>query len=136
MGEGLRVSVKIAMDEPRIADLLEELAGSLNVTISSAEGLLRQTRRKVIGVIGKKHPRWAEKLGRTYGEGELVKEVELTQEFFSEVKGKCTEQTDKVIEEMEGMIYGEAKIVSIVVPVMFDRATQSEADPPLVERCI
>jgi transposase len=76
------------------------------------KGLLRQARQRVLRVIGKKYPRCAERLGKTYGEGdakgrrateeELVKEVELTRAFFSEAKGRYTEQTDKVIEEMEG----------------------------------
>ncbi|MEW6141455.1 MAG: hypothetical protein AB1733_24800, partial [Thermodesulfobacteriota bacterium] len=78
-------------------------------------------------VIGKKYPLCAKKLGETYGEGdtqgrrvteeELVKEVELTREFFTEAKGRYTEQTDKTIEQMEGMLYGEEeKIVSLIDP--------------------
>ena len=97
-----------------------------NVAIPTTVGLLRQARQKVLRVIGKKYPRCAERLGKTYGEGdakgrrateeELVKEVELTRAFFSEAKGRYTEQTDKVIEEMEGMLYGEDKVVSLVDP--------------------
>jgi IS5 family transposase len=46
----------------------------------------------------------------------LVKEVELTRAFFSEAKGKYTGETDKIISEMEGMLYGEEKVVSLVDP--------------------
>jgi IS5 family transposase len=97
-----------------------------NVAIPSTVALLRQARRKVLGVIGKKYPVCAKKLEERYGEGdsrgrrateeELVKEVELTRAFFSEAKGRYTEETDKTIEQMEGMLYGEEKIVSLVDP--------------------
>ncbi len=97
-----------------------------NVAIPSTVGLLRQARKRVLRVIGKKYPVCAKRLGETYGEGaskgrrtteeELVKEVELTREFFTEVRGRYTEETDKVIEEMEGMLYGEEKVVSLVDP--------------------
>jgi len=97
-----------------------------NVAIPSTVGLLRQARKKVLRVIGKKYPVCARKLGESYGEGnsqgrrateeELVKEVELTRTFFSEAKGRYTEETDKVISEMEGMLYGEEKVASLVDP--------------------
>jgi IS5 family transposase len=97
-----------------------------NVAIPSTVGLLRQARRRVLRVIGKKYPRCAKRLEETYGEGDvkgrrateedLVREVELTRAFFSEAKGKYTEETDRVISEMEGMLYGDEKIVSLVDP--------------------
>lgn len=97
-----------------------------NVAIPSTVGLLRQARRKVLRVIGKKYPVCAKELEQAYGEGdskgrrateeELVKEVELTRAFFSEAMGKYTEETDKTIGQMEGMLYGEEKIVSLVDP--------------------
>jgi len=97
-----------------------------DVAIPSTVGLLRQARKRVLKVIGKRYPLCAEKLGETYGEGdrrgrrateeELVAEVELTRAFFLEAKGKYTEETDRVIEEMEGMLYGEEKVVSLVDP--------------------
>ena len=97
-----------------------------NVAIPSTVGLLRQAREKVLREIEKRYPVCASKLEETYGKGdrqgrrateeELVREVELTQAFFSEAKGKYTEQTDKVIEQMEGMLYGEEKIASLVDP--------------------
>lgn len=97
-----------------------------NVAIPSTVGLLRQARKKVLRVIGKKYPHCVEKLEQTYGEGdsqgrrateeELVKEVELTRAFFSEAKGKYTEETDQIIAEMEGMLYGEEKVASLVDP--------------------
>jgi hypothetical protein len=34
-------------------------------------------------------------------EEDLVREVELTRAFFSEAKGKYTEETDRIISEME-----------------------------------
>ncbi len=95
-----------------------------NVAIPSTVGLLRQARKKVLRVIGKKYPVCAKKLEETYGGGdsqgrrvteeELVREVELTRAFFTEARGKYTEQTDKTIEQLEGMLYGEEKIVSLV----------------------
>lgn len=97
-----------------------------NVAIPSTVGLLRQAREKVFREIEKRYPVCVSKLEETYGKGdrqgrrateeELVREVELTQAFFSEAKGKYTEQTDKVIEQMEGMLYGEEKIASLVDP--------------------
>jgi len=97
-----------------------------NVAIPSTVGLLRQARKKVLRVIGKNYPVCAKKLEETYGEGdlkgrrateeELVKEVELTRAFFSEAKGKYTGETDRIISEMEGMLYGEEKVVSLVDP--------------------
>lgn len=97
-----------------------------DVAIPSTVGLLRQARGRVLRVIGKKYPVCAKKLEETYGEGdakgrrateeELVREVELTREFFSEAKGKYTEETDRVIEQMEGMFYGEEKVASLVDP--------------------
>lgn len=97
-----------------------------NVAIPSTVGLLRQARKKVLRVIEKKYPVCAKKLEESYGEGdpkgrrateeELVKEVELTRAFFSEAKGKYTEETDGVIAEMEGMLYGEEKVTSLVDP--------------------
>lgn len=97
-----------------------------NVAIPSTVGLLRQARGRVLREIGKKYPVCAKRLEETYGEGdrqgrrvteeELMKEVELTRAFFSEAKGKYTEQADKVIEQMEGMLYGEEKIASLVDP--------------------
>jgi len=97
-----------------------------NVAVPSTVGLLRQARKKVLRVIGRRYPVWAEKLAGIYGEGdakgrrateeELVEEVELTRRFFSEAKGKYTEEVDRVISEMEGMLYGEEKVVSLVDP--------------------
>jgi IS5 family transposase len=97
-----------------------------NVAIPSTVGLLRQAREKVLREIEKRYPVCAKRLEETYGKGdqqgrrateeELVKEVELTREFFSEAKGKYTEGTDKVIEQMEGLLYGEEKIASLVDP--------------------
>ena len=97
-----------------------------NVAIPSTVGLLRQARRKVLRVIEKRYPLCARKLEEVYGEGdlkgrrateeELVKEVELTRAFFSEVRGKYTEETDKIISEIEGMLYGEEKVASLVDP--------------------
>lgn len=97
-----------------------------NVAIPSTVGLLRQARKRGLRVIGKKYPRCGKRLEETYGEGdlkgrrateeELVREVELTRALFSEAKGKYTEEIDKVIEEMEGMLYGEEKVVSLVDP--------------------
>jgi len=97
-----------------------------NVAIPSTVGLLRQARNKVLGEIEKRYPVCAKKLEEAYGKGdrqgrrvteeELVREVELTQAFFSEAKGKYTEGTDRVIEEMEGMFYGEEKVASLVDP--------------------
>jgi transposase len=62
-----------------------------NVAIPSTVGLLRQARKKVLRKIEKKYPLCAKKLEETYGEGdsqgrkateeELVREVELTQDF-------------------------------------------------------
>ncbi len=85
-----------------------------NVAIPSTVGLLRQARKKVLRVIGKKYPVCAKRLGEIYGEGdskgrrpteeELVREVELTREFFTEVKGKYTGEADRVIDQMEGML--------------------------------
>ena len=40
----------------------------------------------------------------------------MTRTFFSEAKGRYTEETDKVISEMEGMLYGEEKVASLVDP--------------------
>ena len=84
-----------------------------DVAIPSTVGLLRQARRKVLRVIGKKYPLGAKKLAETYGQGdargrkateeELVKEVEWTRELFRRAKGKYTEETDRIIEELEGM---------------------------------
>lgn len=64
-----------------------------DVAIPSTVGLLRQARRKVLRVMGKKYPICAKKLEENYGEGdfpgrrateeELVKEVELTRALFS-----------------------------------------------------
>jgi IS5 family transposase len=89
-------------------------------------GLLRQARKKVLREIEKKYPLCAKQLEETYGGGdsqgrrateeELVKEVELTQAFFSEAKGKYTEGTDQIITEMEGMLYGKEKVASLVDP--------------------
>lgn len=97
-----------------------------NVAIPSTVGLLRQARKRVLVEIGKRYPRCAKRLEETYGEGdlkgrgateeELVKEVELTRQFFSEVRGRYTGEADKVIEEMEGMLYGDEKVVSLVDP--------------------
>jgi IS5 family transposase len=97
-----------------------------NVAIPSTVGLLRQARKKVLRVIGKKYPVCARKLEESYGEGdsqgrrateeELVKEVELTRAFFSEAKGRYTEGTDQIITEMEEMLYGEEKVASLVDP--------------------
>jgi IS5 family transposase len=97
-----------------------------NVAIPSTVGLLRQARKKVLREIEKKYPLCAQKLEASYGKGdlqgrrateeELVKEVELTRAFFSEAKGKYTEETDRVVEEMEGMLYGEEKVASLVDP--------------------
>lgn len=97
-----------------------------HVAIPSTVGLLRQAREKVLREIEKRYPVCGRKLGETYGkgdrqgrratEGELVREVELTRTFFSEAKGKYTEDADRVIEEMERMLYGEEKIVSLVDP--------------------
>lgn len=42
--------------------------------------------------------------------------MELTKALFSEAKGKDTEENDRVIGELEGMLYGEEKIVSLVDP--------------------
>jgi hypothetical protein len=39
----------------------------------------------------------------------LVREVELTREFFSEAKGKYTEGADRVIAEMKGMLLSKKK---------------------------
>jgi IS5 family transposase len=36
--------------------------------------------------------------------------------LFSEAKGKDTEETDRAIGELEGMLYGEEKVVSLVDP--------------------
>jgi len=97
-----------------------------NVAIPSTVGLLRQARKKVLRVIGKKYPVCARKLEESYREGdsqgrrateeELVKEVELTRAFFSEAKGRYTEGTDQIITEMEEMLYGEEKVASLVDP--------------------
>jgi IS5 family transposase len=97
-----------------------------NVAIPSTVGLLRQARVKVLREIGKTYPVCAKRLEETYGKGdsqgrrateeELIKEVELTQAFFTEAKGKYTEGVDRVIGEMEGMLYGEEKVVSLVDP--------------------
>jgi len=97
-----------------------------NVAIPSTVGLLRQARKRVLRVIGKKYPVCAKKLEETYGEGdsqgrrateeELMKEVELTRELFTQARGRYTEETDRVIGEMEGMLYGEEKVVSLVDP--------------------
>jgi IS5 family transposase len=97
-----------------------------NVAIPSTVGLLRRARKKVLREIERKYPVCAKKLGESYGEGkprgrkvteeELVREVELTRAFFSEAKGKYTEETDRMIAEMEGMFYGEDKIASLVDP--------------------
>jgi IS5 family transposase len=97
-----------------------------NVAIPSTVGLLRQAREKVLREIEKRYPVCAKTLEETYGKGdrqgrrvteeELVREVELTQAFFSEAKGKYTEETDQAIEQMEGMLYGEEKIASLVDP--------------------
>ena len=97
-----------------------------DVAIPSTVGLLRQARRKVLRVIGKKYPLGAKKLAETYGqvasrgrkatEEELVKEVEWTRELFRRAKGKYTEETERIIEELEGMLYGEEKVVSLVDP--------------------
>lgn len=97
-----------------------------NVAIPSTVGVLRQARKRVLRVIGRKYPVCAKKLEEAYGEGdsqgrrateeELMKEVELTRELFTEARGRYTEETDRVIGEMEGMLYGEQKIVSLVDP--------------------
>ncbi len=97
-----------------------------NVAIPSTVGLLRQARRKVLREIEKKYPICVKKLGETYGGGdaqgrrateeELIKEVELTRALFSEAKGKYTEEADRVIGEMERMLYGEEKVASLVDP--------------------
>jgi IS5 family transposase len=97
-----------------------------NVAIPSTMGLLRQARRKVLREIKKKYPVCAKRLEETYGSGdtqgrrateeELVKEVELTRSFFSEAKGKYTEETDRVMGEIEGMLYGEEKVALLVDP--------------------
>jgi hypothetical protein len=62
------------------------------VAIPSTVGLLRQARRRVLRVIGRKYPKCAKRLEETYGEGDvkgrrateedLVREVELTRAFF------------------------------------------------------
>lgn len=80
----------------------------------------------MIKAIGEKYPVCAKKLEESYGEGdskgrrateeELVKEVELTREFFSGAKGKYTEEKDRAIAEMEHMLYGEEKVASLVDP--------------------
>lgn len=97
-----------------------------NVAIPSTVGLLRQARERVLREIGKKYPIRAKKWEERYGKGdtqgrrateeELVREVELTRELFREAKGKYTEGTDRVIAEMEGMLYGEEKVASLVDP--------------------
>ena len=97
-----------------------------DVAIPSTVGLLRHDRRKVLKVIGKRYPKSAEQLAEDYGEGdlkgrratkeELVKELELTRQFFSLAKGKYTKKVDKAIERMEKMHYGGEKIASLVDP--------------------
>lgn len=107
----------------RVMDATHVIA---DVAIPSTVGLLRQARRRVLREIGKRYPVCAKRLGEGYGEGdpkgrrateeELVKEVELTRALFTEAKGKYTEGVDRVITEMEGMLYGEEKVVSLVDP--------------------
>jgi IS5 family transposase len=97
-----------------------------NVAIPSTVGLLRQARRRVMKAIGKRYPVCAGKLEKSYGQGdlrgrrateeELVKEVELTRAFFMEAKGKYSEEVDREIEQMEGMLYGEERVASLVDP--------------------
>jgi IS5 family transposase len=116
-GKGLLVGRHKIMDATHVI---------ANVAIPSTVGLLRQAREKVLREIEKRYPVCAKRLGESYGKGErqgrrvteeeLVREVELTQAFFSEAKGKYTEETDRVIEQMEGMLYGEEKIASLVDP--------------------
>ncbi len=95
-----------------------------NVAIPSTVGLLRQARRRVLREIGKRYPGCGRRLEEVYGKGDgqgrrvteedLVKEVELTKEFFAAVKGKYTKGVDKEVERMEGMLYGEKKVASLV----------------------
>jgi IS5 family transposase len=116
-GKGLLVGRHKIMDATHVI---------ANVAIPSTVGLLRQAREKVLREIEKRYPVCAKKLEETYGAGdrqgrrateeELVKEVELTRALFSEAKGRYTEETDRVIVEMEKMLYGEEKIASLVDP--------------------
>lgn len=88
--------------------------------------MLRQARKRVIKAIGKKDPLCAQTLEGSYGQGDmqgwrateeaLVREVELMRAFFSEARGKYTEEVDGEIEQMEGMLDGEEKVASLVDP--------------------
>lgn len=97
-----------------------------NVAIPSTVGLLRQARRKIITAIRKKYPVCAKKLQELYGkrdtksrratQEELLQEVELTRELFSQARGKYTKETDRLITDMERMLYGQEKVASLVDP--------------------
>jgi len=97
-----------------------------NVAIKDTIGLLRQARERVLKRIWGRYPVCGKKLQERYEktetvmkviEGEeLTKELEKTREFLEEVRGKYGRKVDEEIEEVERMLYGDEKIVSLIDP--------------------